>query len=385
MGLIWFSNAQNRTAAPQETDRLAPGSPAAAHAPDADPQGPSWQDMVRQLGEEVATSLNTANEQLMRLNRLEPGLVRSLAPIQDAVERARQAGMAAQHVLRLCEDPPPQRREVLNLADVAHAALTARSDWLRRRRIGVRKGFSAALVYADSSLLYQLIDELLLWVGQLGADIAISVESSQSTGRPRLQVISHRAPATAPAAVWRGVRWVLWHQLARALDAQTELDLKEQHVRISVSLPAATPEQIGRAAEEQVEPSSVSAGIAGCRVLIVSNNAQRRAQCLQALAGYGLIMDSAEDTHQARQQALQRLPDAVVYDASVAPRDVGVLRAQLLESAGTPTAFIEIQDQAGIADFHASTVGAESTGHVSAAALNQALGPALVFELCRVL
>jgi hypothetical protein len=232
--------------------------------------------MVRQLGEEVATSLNTANEQLTRLNRLEPGLVRSLAPIQDAVERARQAGMAAQHVLRLCEDPPPQRREVLNLADVAHAALTARSDWLRRRRIGVRKGFSAALVYADSSLLYQLIDELLLWVGQLGADIAISVESSQSTGRPRLQVISHRAPATAPAAVWRGVRWVLWHQLARALDAQTELDLKEQHVRISVSLPAATPEQIGRAAEEQVEPSSVSAGIAGCRVLIVSNNAQRR-------------------------------------------------------------------------------------------------------------
>jgi uncharacterized protein YidB (DUF937 family) len=95
-------------------------------------------------------------------------------------------------------------------------------------------------------------------------------------------------------------------------------------------------------------------------------------------------MDSAEDTHQARQQALQRLPDAVVYDASVAPRDVGVLRAQLLESAGAP-AFIEIQDQAGIADFHASTVGAESTGHVSAAALNQALGPALVFELCRVL
>ena len=29
--------------------------------------------------------------------------------------------------------------------------------------------------------------------------------------------------------------------------------------------------------------------------------------------------------------------------------------------------------------------GTESTGHVSAAALNQALGPALVFELCRVL
>ena len=383
MGLNWFSNrAVGAPSEPPNASRLVPGPSAAGGA---DALTPSWQDMVRQLGEEVATSLNSATEQLTRLNRLEPGLVRSLGPVQDAVERARQAGMAAQHVLRLCEDPPPQHREVLNLADVAHAALTARSDWLRLRRINVRKGFSPAPVYADATLLYQLIDELLLWVGQLGADISVTVEATHASGRPRLQVISQRAPSAAPAAVWRGVRWVLWHQLARTLEAQTELDLKDQYVRISVSLPAATPEQIAHAAEAQVEPSSVSAGIAGCRVLIVSGNAQRRAQCLQALAGYGLIIDTAEDTHQAQQPALQRLPDAVIYDASICARDVRLLRGQLLENAGTPAAFIEIHEQTGGADFHASSVGNESTGHVSAAALGQALGPALVFELCRVL
>ena len=385
MALNWFTPKQGAR-------RRAPGDaaePGGAHinghaAPGID--GPlAWPEVVRQLGQEVAMSLNAASEQLDRLNRLEPSLVRSLVPITESVERARQAGMAAQHVLRLCEDPPPQHREVLNLADVAHAALTARSDWLRLRRINVRKGFSPAPVYADATLLYQLIDELLLWVGQLGADISVTVEATHASGRPRLQVISQRAPSAAPAAVWRGVRWVLWHQLARTLEAQTELDLKDQYVRISVSLPAATPEQIAHAAEAQVEPSSVSAGIAGCRVLIVSGNAQRRAQCLQALAGYGLIIDTAEDTHQAQQPALQRLPDAVIYDASICARDVRLLRGQLLENAGTPAAFIEIHDKAGIADFHASTVGTESTGHVSAAALNQALGPALVFELCRVL
>ena len=383
MGLNWFTNRVGRAPTdPPNASRLVPGQ---AVAGSGDALTPSWQDMVRQLGEEVATSLNSATEQLTRLNRLEPGLVRSLAPVQDAVERARQAGMAAQHVLRLCEDPPPQRREVLNLADVAHAALTARGDWLRLRRINVRKGFSPAPVFADAALLYQLIDEMLLWVGQLGADIAVSVEPAHASGRPRVQVISQRAPSAAPAAVWRGVRWVLWHQLARTLEAQTELDLKDEHVRISVSLPAATPEQMAHAAEAQVEPSSVSAVISGCRVLIVSDNAQRRAQCLQALAGYGLIIDTADDTHQAQQLALQRLPDAVIYDASLPIRDVRLLRGQLLENAGTPSAFIEIHDQPGSADFHASTVGNESTGHVSAAALGQALGPALVFELCRVL
>ena len=39
----------------------------------------------------------------------------------------------------------------------------------------------------------------------------------------------------------------------------------------------------------------------------------------------------------------------------------------------------------GGADFHTSTQGAESTGHVRASALRHSLGPALVFELCKVL
>ena len=170
------------------------------------------------------------------------------------------------------------------------------------------------------------------------------------------------------------------------LDAQTELDLKDQHVRISVSLPAATPEQIARAAEEQVEPSSVSAGIAGCRLLIVSSNAQRRAQCLQALTGYGLILDNASDMAEAERLATRHLPDAVVYDGSLNPSAIDRLRDSLEARAGTPAAFIEIHDDDdGRADFHTSTIGSVSTGHIATGSLNQALGPALVFELCKVM
>lgn len=352
---------------------------------DAEAQTPSWQDMVRQLSDEVATSLQTASEQLTRLDQLEPGLVRSLAPIHESVERARQASMAARHVLRLCEDPPAQRREVLNLADVAHAALTARAEWLRRRQVDVRQAFAQALVYVDSSLLYQLVDELLLWVGQLGADISVNVENSRATGGPRLQITSACRPSKASPAAWRGVRWVLWHQLARAMDAQTELDLQDQHVRVSVSLQPVTEAQLARSVDDSVEPTTVSAVIQGCQVLIVSTSAQRRAQCLQTLAGYGLILDAAETMHQAQQLAQQRLPDAVIYDNTCSVSDIMRLRTQLQEHAGTPAAFIEIHDQAGGADFHTSTHGKVSTGHVRASALGHSLGPALVFELCKVL
>ena len=75
----------------------------------------------------------------------------------------------------------------------------------------------------------------------------------------------------------------------------------------------------------------------------------------------------------------------MIYDGSVHAGAIERLREDLQRRAATPTAFVEIHDQAGAPEFHASTVGAVSTGHVAAGALNQSLGPALVFELCKVM
>lgn len=345
----------------------------------------SWPDVVRQLGQEVAMSLNAASEQLERLNRMEPSLVRSLIPVTESVERARQAGMAAQHVLRLCEDPPPQQREVLNLADVVRAVLTARADWLARRQIGVRQGLAHTRVYADSSMLYMLVDELVQWAGQMAASVTITVDQSGRTSRPRLRVAAWCNPAEVPEPVWRSIRWTLWHQLAHAVGAVSQLDTRDDHVRVTLDLAPVSEDQLASAIETSVGPSSVSAVIQGCRVLLVTGHAQRRAQCLQALAGYGLILDAAEDMRQAERLATQHLPDAVIYDGSVHAGAIERLREDLQRRAATPTAFVEIHDQAGAPEFQASTVGAVSTGHVAAGALNQSLGPALVFELCKVM
>ena len=390
MALNWFNPKPGQ----RRRGALEGSAGGAAHsAPPAPDLGPSptdgeplsWPDVVRQLGQEVASSLNVASEQLERLNRLEPSLVRSLQPLTEAVERARQAGMAAQHVARLHEDPPPQQRELLNLADVVRAVLTARGEWLQRRQVTVRRALVQTQVHADSSMLYMLVDELVHWAGQSSDSIAITVDRSSRTRRPRLRVAAWCHPAHMPEPVWRSIRWTLWHQLARALGATSQLDMREDHLRVTLSLAPVTEEQLASAMEEQVGPSSVSAVIQGCRVLIVSADAQRRAQCVQALAGYGVVLDSADDARQAERVFEQRLPDAVVYDASLAPAAIERLREQLAQRSGTPAAFIEIHEQPGGSDFHASTVGAVSTGHVAAASIRQALGPALVFELCKVM
>ncbi|MEI4927243.1 hypothetical protein Q8G50_32510, partial [Klebsiella pneumoniae] len=81
------------------------------------------------------------------------------------------------------------------------------------------------------------------------------------------------------------------------------------HVRVTLNLAAVTEDQLATGIEESVGPSSVSAVIQGCRVLIISDSAQRRAQSLQALTGYGLILDNASDMAEAERLATRHLPD----------------------------------------------------------------------------
>ena len=61
------------------------------------------------------------------------------------------------------------------------------------------------------------------------------------------------------------------------------------------------------------------------------------------------------------------------------------IRQPMLEQGGASAAFIEIRRGAQPTDFQVSTVGTLSTGHVAEAAIAQSLGPALVFELCKVM
>ncbi len=388
MALNWLLSKRVRQR--PDTEDVGARHPTSAGAADAssapDTQELHWPDVVRHFGQEVAMALNSASDQLERLSQLEPSLVGSLQAVSEAVERARQAGMAAQHVLRLSEDPPAQHRELLGMDDVVRAVLTARADWLTRRQVSVRHGLAQTQVYVDSSMLYMLVDELLLWAAQLAPSIAVMVDRSRRTGRPRLSMLAWCDPSQVPDAAWHGMRWMLWHQLARSLGAVARMETHADHVRVTLNLAAVTEDQLATGIEESVGPSSVSAVIQGCRVLIISASAQRRAQSLQALTGYGLILDNASDMAEAERLATRHLPDAVVYDGSLNPSAIDRLRESLEARAGTPAAFIEIHDDDdGRADFHTSTIGSVSTGHIAAGSLNQALGPALVFELCKVM
>ena len=105
MALNWLMSKRARPQTEGDGAQRPDGRAAEAEA-NADDQELRWPEVVRHFGQEVAMALNSASDQLERLSQLEPSLVGSLQTVTDAVERARQAGMAAQQVLRLTEDPP---------------------------------------------------------------------------------------------------------------------------------------------------------------------------------------------------------------------------------------------------------------------------------------
>ena len=97
MALNWLLSKRVRQR--PDTEDVGARHPTSAGAADAssapDTQELHWPDVVRHFGQEVAMALNSASDQLERLSQLEPSLVGSLQAVSEAVERARQAGMAA--------------------------------------------------------------------------------------------------------------------------------------------------------------------------------------------------------------------------------------------------------------------------------------------------
>lgn len=390
MSLPWLP----RWLAPRRRPAVSAAAPAAtqadptAHA-DNTPDSPPWPEVLHQLGDELAATLEPAARVLSQLNRLEPSLLKHLTPVSESVEKARQLAQAAQQLARLNRDGAyRQQRTVLSLNDIAQAAVTGRQSWFSRRGALLRHGLAPARVYADAALLFTLIDELLQWAGAQSRDVAVQVDASASSGRARLRVSARHAtePALGSASgerAWTNTRWFLWHQIARTLGAQTELRTHPEHMTVQLVFPPVTDAQTMAAIEVRTDPSSVSAVIQGSRVLLISAQPDIRARAMQALAGFGVRVEPVASGAEALAWLEQHLPDAVVYDATLDEDDLTHLRHNLAQQPST--AYVEIHDDQMPTDFHTTTIGDVSTGHVSASGLQHALGPALVFEMCKVM
>jgi CheY-like chemotaxis protein len=348
-----------------------------------------WPEMMTRVGTEVAEAIQRSLQLLhhVRTNPSDPETSnRHYNEAIEQLEHAHRIAMVAKSSAQLHTQVNEARPEVIDMGEVARNALQMRLAYFKMRNIKARQSIKGSYVQADSALLHRLIDELLLWGASVSSEVALAVDTSSSSGRPRLRVYARgvfesQAGLIAP---WENTGWFLWHQLTRMIGAQASIRTQQDMLTVNVKFPPVEPERLSFANDDVSQDANARSVVAGCRVLIVTPDRHLAEAVYRLLGHLGLEIRHARDHVEAALMFEDRGPHAVIYDdrmsmqACLAVRKVGQRRR-----AGT--AFIEIAHAQGIADMQLSQSGGNSTAHVAVNALPSTLVSALVFELCKVI
>ncbi len=359
-----------------------------------------WATLFHKMGEETASSLALALEQLQEMALLYPNVAPAIAHVTDRLEHTRRVALIAQQFTQL-RGEPPREPQLLSLRQVVSDAITMRARWLHRRKVKARLGLLDAQLLANPVALCSLIDELINWAGGLAQDIGFAVrEATPDQPSAQLLVIAKVNTASIAPDQWQNVGWYLWHQLAGSLGAKAELQVTQEALSVTVEFAtqASGADANPSLADSELhrQDTDMHSVIAGCRVLLLMGSAPLHAQVHHALSPLGLQISACASVSQAHallgidltesnSPTLANWPQAVVFDGNLDQTELTHMRNLIqMHTAHHKMAFVEISEHVG-SDFHVSHMGDASTAHVAAQAIAQSLAPALVFELCKVI
>jgi CheY-like chemotaxis protein len=349
-----------------------------------------WPDMMVRIGREMAQTIQQSLGLLHNVRNSQTDPQTAAKNFMEAIEyleHARRVAMVAESSATLRAELHQAKPEILDMAEIARHTLQSRLPYFKMRNIKARQSIKSCYVMADQALLHRLIDELLLWAASISNEVALAVDISSSTGKPRLRVYARGAfqAEAGETAHWENTGWFLWHQLTRMIGSQASIRTQEDMLTVNVKFHAVEPEKLSFAQEDLNADMGARHVVAGCRVLIVTPDRYLAESIHRMLAHLGLDMKTVHDANQAHTTFDERGgPHAVIYDDRMSMEAcLTVRKAGQRRRAGA--AFIEITHAQGVADMQLSKSGGYSTAHVAVNALPSTLASALVFELCKVI
>ncbi|NJS37202.1 MAG: hypothetical protein HC765_13640 [Brachymonas sp.] len=195
---------------------------------------------VSQAGRGNQRNLTQTLALLQDIALLHPNVAPAIANVTDKLEHTRRVALIAQQFSQL-RGLPSLGSEQLSLRQVVSDAITRRARWLHRRKVKARLGLLDAQLCVNAQALASLIDELINWAGGLAQDIGFAVrEPTPAQPHPQLLVIARVNTASIAPDQWQNVGWYLWHQLARSMGANAELQVTQE--ALSVTMDFAPPE-----------------------------------------------------------------------------------------------------------------------------------------------
>lgn len=332
----------------------------------------SLHDVMGQVAAEVAAPLTLALERIRALQAHAGADAEQLRALQAEVAHARQVGILGQQIARLASGTVRQVLEPVDLSGLLRELLD------EQRQDGpaatLHEKLEAATIVADSGLLGALMRSAVDWCSQSTASpIDLMLQARPATMQAVLSCRFVRHGAAADDG--EPLSWHLMHFAAAPLGARLELEDGSEHATLRITIDRLVP---------PAPPGQASAAdirlLAGCQLLVVSNDRDVRHQVRRAVQGLDLLVDYVTSVDAASEYCDEGLPQAVIYASTLAGTSMTRLRHRLGQVAGGPP-FIEISpDREG---YEPPAAGERPVRRVVIDELGQALPAALVIEMTR--
>ncbi|MEO6408315.1 MAG: hypothetical protein ABIO45_06125 [Burkholderiaceae bacterium] len=355
-----------------------------------------WQDLVSQIGAEIAGPLTAALERIHALTTTGRIDRTSLRALRDEVDRARQTGMLGQQLARFASGRLRQSHERLQLAETLKGVLAHRARETQARGIALKPSLKPADVIVDASLLFSLLNTTLDWaLANACSQIEFQIEIKTWPAHAVLNCrFAHRladqpkstAASVDPSAGLDSLTWRFLQQTATTMGLPLERHDDAVHTALSIEFPRTASAEIAGVTTMEIDegfaPSSNSKPLAGSHVLVVTSQRDLRAQIRGAIGNMGLIVDFVASVDEMTDFCREGLPHAIVVDSAQLDDRFQVFREQV--STELPEfVFIEIVEQGE--SFQMSAFSETNMARVGRHALSASLPSALMFELSKSL
>lgn len=369
---------------------------ARAGGEDARPGPAHWQDLLGQLGRELAEPLTAALERVTTLTttgRIDRAGLRAL---RDEVDRARQAGIRCQQIARLASGRIRQSHERVHLTNTVQSVLAYRAREMQARGLQLTQSLLPIEIQVDASMLFGLLNALVdWWLDCAQGIVELKVQTRHYPARAQLTSEFRHDHVATPAdaatsddgqAKVETLNWHLLEQTALAMGLTVERLHDKGRTRLCLEFPGAIQpvlhdsEAVGN--DHGFADSVNSKPLAGSHVLVVAAQRDIRLEAREAFKSMGLVLDFVSSVREAAQFCQEGLPHAIVFEGALRSagfdRLVSGIRDEVPEFV-----FIELIEEGR--SFDISTISATGMARVGRDGIATALPSALVYELSRVM
>lgn len=353
-------------------------------------------ELVAQLGSEVARALSPALERvntLITTGRIDKTSLRAL---RDELELARRAGIMGQQVARFASGRVKVSSERIDLTGLLREALVQRMRDLDASGLQIRQQFAQAEVLSDATLLFSMMQALIDWALEHALDrIDLSLQVKTWPEHPEFScAFSHQPPdevVSGPIPLDRSSRdsidtmaWRLVEQIAQTLELRLHREDHRGRARAVIEFPRPAPKRLNGSESANIGLMKLTTPderpLQGRHVLVLSARREIRSLVREAVRPSGVLIDFVATVDSARDFCRAGMPEALVFEAAMSGERFDRLRRELLKESPA-LAFVQISEQGKT--FETLNSAGLQTASVGRDAIISALPAALQFELAR--